>query len=59
MRKAVLVVGGGALLFAPAAPGWSSVLCQKRSGAVFVRDGCKKKEKPLDLHAGGVGRAEG
>ena len=47
--SALLVV-----LTAASSPTWigsasAAVLCQKRSGAVVVRDACKKKETPLDL----------
>jgi hypothetical protein len=55
MKHALLVVGIGALAFAPNT-GRASLLCQKRSGAVFVRDACKRKEKPLALaELGAVG----
>ncbi|HXJ34797.1 MAG TPA: SUMF1/EgtB/PvdO family nonheme iron enzyme [Candidatus Eisenbacteria bacterium] len=32
-----------------AQPGVTAVLCQKKSGAVFIRSSCKKKESPVDL----------
>jgi hypothetical protein len=32
-----------------AMPAGAAVVCQKKSGAMFVRDVCKKKETPVDL----------
>ncbi len=54
MRRTLLVAGTAAMLwgFGPAAR--AAVLCQKKSGAVFVRDACKKKETALDVSALGL-----
>lgn len=30
-------------------PAHAAVVCQKKSGAMFVREACKKKETPVDL----------
>ena len=49
--RAACVAAATALM---SAPGSAAVLCQKKSGAVVVREACKKKETPLDL-AGVVG----
>lgn len=32
-----------------AMPANAAVICQKKSGAMFVREACKKKETPVDL----------
>jgi len=42
-----------AFAFATVGAGHAAVLCEKPSGAVFVRTACKKKEVPLD--PGGLG----
>jgi hypothetical protein len=46
------VLAVGALMTAGIAHG--AVLCQRKSGAVVVRETCKKKETPLDLAAFGA-----
>jgi hypothetical protein len=43
----LVVSAACAIMWTASASG--AVLCQKRSGAVVVRDACKKKERPLDL----------
>jgi hypothetical protein len=48
-----------AMLVSVAIPAGASVLCQKRSGVVVVRDVCKKKELPLDLSSFGAVGAQG
>ena len=46
----MLWVMGALLVFGTMAPARAAVLCQKKSGAVLVRDSaCKKKETPVDL----------
>src|SRR5689334_16122510 len=49
VRKLVVagMVGAG-LMWAAAATVDAAVLCQKKSGAIFARDTCKKKETPFD-----------
>ena len=37
-----------------AAPTWAAVLCEKKSGAVYVRTACKKKEMAVDGAALGL-----
>ena len=49
-------VGFAALCLTCVEPASAALLCQKRSGAVVVRDACKRKERPLDLaELGAVG----
>lgn len=47
--RASMVVVSAACTITWTASASGAVLCQKRSGAVVVRDACKKKERPLDL----------
>lgn len=51
MLRTILV---GVLLTLAATPGIAAVLCQKRSGALFVRETCKKRETPVDPAALGL-----
>lgn len=44
----------GILIAVTATPGAATVLCQKRSGALFVRDACKKRETTVDPTALGI-----
>ncbi|GEM_PF-2361262 len=37
-----------------AGPAWAAVLCEKKSGAVYVRTACKKKEVAVDAAALGL-----
>lgn len=46
LRIGCVVMAGG---IATAGVADAAVLCKRRSGAVVVRDACKKKETPLDL----------
>jgi hypothetical protein len=50
----MLVAGIAALVGSVASSASASVLCQKKSGAVFVRSACKKKETPLDVSGLGL-----
>lgn len=47
MRITVWLVVG--IVVAGAASGEAAVICKRRSGALVVRDACKKKETQLDL----------
>ncbi len=47
-------IGAMAIALAVAATAHASVLCQKRSGALFARDTCKKKETTVDPAALGL-----
>jgi len=49
MRTSVILL---AALMASPCPG--AVLCQRKSGAIFAREACKKKETPVDLTQFGV-----
>jgi hypothetical protein len=49
MRTSVILL---AALMASPCPG--AVLCQRKSGAIFARDACKKKETAVDLTQFGV-----
>ena len=50
MVRKLVVAGmvGAVLVWAAAATVDAAVLCQKKSGAIFARDTCKKKETPFD-----------
>ncbi|MFN8544564.1 MAG: hypothetical protein U0807_10215 [Candidatus Binatia bacterium] len=48
MRRGIILVALTALAGA-LEPTWGAVFCQKKSGAVFLRDTCKKKETAVDL----------
>ena len=52
MRKSTWVAG--VLLVTSLTPAGAAVLCQKKSGAVFVRSACKKKEMALDVSGLGL-----
>ena len=49
MRTSVILL---AALMASPCPG--AVLCQRKSGAIFAREACKKKETAVDLTQFGV-----
>lgn len=50
--------GAVGVLLVVAMPVHAAVICQKRNGAMFVREACKKKETAVDLAAfGAVGPA--
>jgi hypothetical protein len=49
MKRAVCAVGLAALSLTWVAPVRAAMLCQKRSGAIFVRTACKQKETRLNL----------
>ena len=51
MLRTILV---GVLITLTATPGVAAVLCQKRSGALSVRETCKKRETPVDPAALGI-----
>jgi hypothetical protein len=54
MGRMVLAAGTAVLLWGVVSMARASVLCQKKSGAVFVRNTCKKKETLLDVSALGL-----
>ena len=57
MPRTLIVVLLMAMAVGPAVD--AAVLCQRHSGALFVRPACKKKEVPVDLAALGVVGAKG
>src|SRR5437867_4290351 len=54
LLAALLIVAAGS-----ATPGAATVLCKKKSGAVFVRNACKPKETRLDPDALGLRVSQG
>jgi hypothetical protein len=49
MKTSLAVLAAAACSLTSTGSARGAVLCQKRSGAVVVRDACKKKETALDL----------
>jgi hypothetical protein len=49
--KGVVIV---AMLLGPAVAASASMVCEKKSGVVVIRDACKKKETPVNLAAFGA-----
>ena len=57
MQRTVLITGLSVLVIACSAQ--AAVLCKKKSGAVFVRDGCKPNETRLDPDGLGMRGSQG
>jgi len=59
LRHAVIAMVAGMAVGSTALPARALVVCKKKSGAVFLRDACKKKETVVDPAAFGATGPQG
>src|SRR6266581_4626739 len=59
LRHSVIAMVAGMAVGSAALPARALVVCKKKTGAVFLRDACKKKETVVDLASFGATGPQG